>query len=166
MSVPKINPSGLSTKNRIRARDMAIEAAVLGLKHAPQVHYTQDARRWDGINKHLKAWKGQFPKYADCSAFVTWCLWNGLDHFGRSDLVNGDHWKAGFTGTMLKHGRSVKHGYALQRGDAVIYGRGGTGEHTAIYIGGGLVISHGSEAGPFKLRIDYRPDLQDIRRYI
>jgi cell wall-associated NlpC family hydrolase len=159
-----MNVSGLSPKRRVHARDMAAEAAVLALRNAPVVHYTQTARRWDGIAKHLKAWRGEFPHYADCSAFVTWCLWNGLDHYGVGDVVNHERWQAGFTGTMLEHGQKLDRPW--DRGDAVIYGTGFPGEHTAIYIGGGLVISHGSEAGPFKLPVHYRPDVMAYRRYI
>lgn len=163
-----INPSGMSARHRRRAQDMAIHAAVLALHHAPNVHYTQDARRWEGIAHGLRAWKGEYPRHADCSAFVTWCIWNGLTHyryFRHRDPVNGEHWDSGFTGTMLRHGRSVR-GRTLRRCDAVIYGRGWPGEHTALYVGGGKVISHGSEGGPFLLPMHYRGDIIDIRRYI
>lgn len=161
------NPSGLSEAHRKIARDLAVEAAVLGLKHAASLHYTQDAwLRWEGIREQLKAWKGQFPHHADCSAFVTWCLWNGLDHYHHHDNVNGLSWKAGYTGTLLTHGVRVDHRWTLHRADAVIYGSRWPGEHTALYIGGGLVISNGSEAGPYKLHEFYRPDVLQVRRYI
>jgi len=53
----------------------------------------------------------------------------------------------------------------------VIYGNGGTGEHTAIVVGKDahgtpMVVSHGSEAGPFYLRYNYRNDVMGFRRYI
>lgn len=158
--------SGLSRLHRIKARDLAVRAAVLGLKNTRAIHYTQGALRWQGIDKNLKAYKGQWPNYADCSAFVTWCIWNGLSHYGVRDLVNGQHWLAGWTGTMIQHGKVVVHSRNLKRGDAIIYGDpyGRTG-HTALYIGGGLVISHGSEAGPMKLTWNYRP-VTACRRYI
>ncbi len=156
----------LTSKERIRARDLTIEAALLALHHAPKVHYTQGARRWEGIAKNLRAWRGQYPKYADCSSFVTWCLWQGLGHFHMPDVVNGAGWKAGYTGTLLEHGQLVKPGREM-RGDAVIYGRPGSdGEHTALVIGGGYVISHGSEGGPYKLPLRYRSDVMCVRRYI
>jgi hypothetical protein len=159
--------SGLSAPHRIRARDLAIQAAFLGLRHAPALHYTQTAKRWEGISRGLKAFRGEYPHYADCSAFATWCLWNGLDHYDVRDTVNGQAWKAGYTGTMLQHGKVVAHRGNVLRGDCVLYGRKGTtGEHTAICIGGGKVISFGSEAGPFLLDIDYRSDIIEIRRYI
>jgi hypothetical protein len=164
--------SGLSKSHRIVARDRAVQAAMLGLRNAGVVHYTQGAKRWDGINQKLNARKGQFPRYADCSAYATWCLWNGLYlPFNVRDTVNGAAWKAGYTGTMLNHGKPVQHLENVMRGDCVIYGQPGTtGKHTAIVVavvkGVPYCVSHGSEAGPFYVRWNYRSDVQSIRRYI
>src|SRR5262245_28060690 len=100
--------SGLDEKERNVARGALTRAAWLCYDHREQVHYTQGSRRWDGINKHLEARKGDFPRYADCSAFATWCIWNGIYLlFKCKDTVNGCAWKAGYTGTMLTHGKSV-----------------------------------------------------------
>lgn len=164
--------SGLARDQRIRARDRAVGAALLALHHAPQVHYTQMPARWEGINKKLNARLGQFPKNADCSSFATWCLWNGLQvGFGLGDLVNGATWSGGFTGTMLSHGKRVHDVGRVQRADCVIYGNGGSGEHTAIVVGRSkngipMVVSHGSEAAPFFVPYNYRKDIMQIRRYI
>lgn len=158
------NPSKLKPRQRRNARRLAANAALLALRNAPAVHYTQGARRWEGIDQGDKAWRGRFPNYADCSSFYTWCIWNGLSHYGVRDVVNGQKWRAGYTGTMLQHGVEVDH---LIVGDAVIYGpRGSTGRHVALYIGGGFVISHGSEGGPYKVPVNYRADIQSKRRYI
>lgn len=163
--------SGLNVAHRIKARDLSVEAALLGLRRAPSLHYTQDGRRWEGIDKGLKAWRGECPTHADCSAFVTWCIWCGLSHFHGHDVVNGAAWKAGYTGTMIGHGRQVAHPGALLRGDAILYGDpfGRTG-HTAIVVGRRsdgmpMVVSFGSEPGPFYLPYNYRPVTQ-ARRYI
>lgn len=161
-----MSTSGLAPIEKIKARDLAMQAAALGLHNSAQVHYTQGPQRWEGIAGQAKAWRGQYPKHADCSAFVTWCLWNGLDHFHVGDVVNGEEWRAGYTGTLLDNGVSVVHAGNFQRGDVVLYGAGAPGEHTALYVGGGKVISHGSEAGPFLLDMHYRPDFLDLRRYI
>lgn len=157
--------TGLNAAQCEVARSMAVGAASLLLHHADVVHYTQGSARWEGIDHNLKAWRGQFPHFADCSAAVTWELWNGMDHFHLPDSVNGEHWRAGYTGTLLTHGKSVLH-QPLKLADAVLYGFSPTGDHTALYVGGGMVISHGSEAGPFLEPVRYRPDLRDIRRYI
>lgn len=155
--------SGLSPAHARQAVNLTLQAAVLGLHHAPSIHYTQGSSRWQGIDHHLKAYRGQYPTEADCSSFATWCLWNGLDHFHHSDTVNGEHWRAGYTGTLLKHGKVVS---SPLPGDLIIYGTGWPGEHTAVYTGGGLVVSHGSEAGPLLLPYRYRSDVLSIRRYI
>jgi cell wall-associated NlpC family hydrolase len=160
--------SGLNARQRATVRRLGMKAANLGLQRKATLHYTQSwPARWEGVSKKLKAWKGQCPTHADCSSFVTWVLWNGLDHYGLKDIVNGQHWKGGYTGTLLENGREVKRGWARKLLDIIIYGQPGTtGEHTAAYVGGGMVISNGSEAGPFYLRVDYRPDRMATRRYI
>jgi hypothetical protein len=52
----------------------------------------------------------------------------------------------------------------------VIYGSGPPGVHCAVVVdivnGIPMVISHGSEPGPFYLAYDYRSDVLQIRRYI
>lgn len=158
--------SGLSALHRVHARDLAVEAARLTIRNAPTIHYTQGDRRWEGIDDGLKAWKGQFPNYADCSSMATWWLWQGLDHFGVRDVVNGQNWNWGYTGTMLRCGREVQHRANWRRGDLFIYGAGWPGKHVAMYLGGGKVASHGSEPGPYLLNWDYRSDLMSVRRYI
>ncbi len=155
--------SGLTGADRQKAVNLALQAAILGYHNRDRMHYSQGSRRWEGINKNLKAYQGHYPNYADCSAFVTWCLWNGLEHFHRPDVVNKEAWKGGYTGTMLQNGRRVSSPIPA---DAIIYGHGGTGEHTAIYTGGGLVVSFGSEPGPLLLPWRYRTDIMSVRRYI
>jgi cell wall-associated NlpC family hydrolase len=91
-------------------------------------------------------------------------LWQGLGHFHLADHVNGAGWRAGYTGTLLQHGKLVRYRKAI--GDLVIYGNGPPGKHVAIYVGHGMVISHGSEAGPFHLPWNYRRDVMQTRRYI
>ena len=156
--------SGLSPRHVRQAVDGTLQAAIVGLKHANQQHYTQGELRWSGIDRHRVASRGEFPFWSDCSAFVTWCFWNGLFLRGHhSDIVNGQRWRAGYTGTLLEHGRSVRSPIP---GDAIIYGSSWPGEHTALYTGGGLVVSHGGDPGPQLLPWRYRGDILSIRRYI
>jgi cell wall-associated NlpC family hydrolase len=164
---PLVAVAALSAAQVAEVRSAAIHAAVLGLNNRGAVHYTQAAGpRWEGINRGLIAAQGRFPNNADCSSFVTWCLWNGMRLHNLPDTVNGQGWRAGFTGTQLNHGTRVSGDRAVVPGDLALYGSGRPGKHVAICIGGGLVISHGSEAGPFKLALHYRNDLMEIRRYI
>ena len=150
---------------------LATRAARLALAHAPEVHYTQDRpdevrrqgglRRWEGINGHMLASRGRFPRYADCSSFYTWCLWQLLGD--GPDVVNGSGWRGGYTGTLLAHGRRAD---VDVEGAAVLYGvRGSTGKHVAYSLGNGQVISHGSEGGPYLLPYNYRSDVMAVRAY-
>lgn len=156
--------SGLSSAHVKQAVNWTLQAAVLGYHHRDSIHYTQGQLRWQGIDRHLDASRGHYPNWGDCSSFVTWCLWNGLHiHTGHTDIVNGQSWRAGYTGTLLQHGHQVSSPIP---GDVIIYGRGFPGEHTALYTGGGLTVSHGSEAGPLLVPWRYRSDVLSIRRYI
>jgi cell wall-associated NlpC family hydrolase len=95
-------------------------------------------------------------------------MWNALHHhFNIRDVINGTNWASGYTGTMRQHGKIVNdHSPSnLEIGDVAHYGPG-TGAHVTMYIGGGMWFSHGSEAGPFKVGLNYRDDLHSIRRHI
>jgi hypothetical protein len=52
----------------------------------------------------------------------------------------------------------------------VLYGSGTSPSHVTIVVGRQqgvpMVVSHGSEPGPFFVRYDYRSDVMQIRRYI
>lgn len=155
----------LNTRERLRARDLAVQAAVLAVLRNRSIQYTMGPKRWDPIARDRKAWRGETDAFQDCSSFATWCLWNGLDHFGIGDVVNGQRFAAGWTGSTVQHGERVPRANVL-RGDCLFYAdAAGAINHVTIYVGGGMVISHGSEPGPSKLRMDYRPIVQ-IRRYI
>ena len=145
-------------------RKRVVRAALLGHKHKGEVHYTMGARRWDGVTNRCRSHLGRFPKWADCSSYVTWCLWDALGGPNAGpDIANGQSWKAGYTGTLKQHGRRVSLENAVA-GDLVHYG-GGTGSHVTIVVGKNKVVSHGSEGGPFLLRPDYRDDISEVRRY-
>lgn len=170
-----IGPSGLRDGHRTLARDRSVQAAMLGFRNRGAIHYTMGGARWQGIADTRYSRQGQFPNQADCSAYATWCLWNALwVPFKVKDVVNGANWKAGYTGTMLEHGRVITGGTdPMRRGDLIIYGTGRPGKHVAIMVGrkGGkrgvpMVVSHGSEGGPYYLAWNYRSDILSVRRYI
>jgi cell wall-associated NlpC family hydrolase len=163
---PDIRLASITPAQSAQERNVAVQAAVVALRNRNTVHYTQGSRRWDGINRGLLGARGQYPAYADCSSFVTWCLWNGMGLHHRPDTVNGNGWRAGYTGTLIMHGSRVSSERSVLPGDLVFYGSRGRASHVAICIGRGLVISHGSEAGPFQLPLHYRRDFLQIRRYI
>jgi cell wall-associated NlpC family hydrolase len=158
--------AGITPVHSAQERVAAVRAAHVALHHRSAVHYTQGPRRWDGIDRGLLGSQGQYPSYADCSSFATWCLWNAMRLHHLPDTVNGASWHSGYTGTLLQHGTRVTSERGVLPGDLVFYGSGFPGKHVAICVGRGLVISHGSEAGPFQLPIHYRSDVMQIRRYI
>ncbi|MFI7589927.1 CHAP domain-containing protein [Spongisporangium articulatum] len=164
--------SGLEGSQRRRARDRAVQAAELAWNNADDIRYTQDPRRWNGIRNNRDARLGKYPKWADCSSFVTWCLWNGLFlKYGLPDTVNGADWTGGYTGTLLDNGRKVADADKALPGDLVHYPpTGNWPRHVGIVVGRNssdhlMVIEHGSDASPLHLKYDYRR-VGQIRRYI
>lgn len=145
-----------------RIKRLGVRGALLGHRHASEIHYTQTPARWQGITKHLRSYKGQHPTQADCSSFVTWVLWDATRAYNaarRTDFVNGQNWRGGHTGTLVKKGREVGLNN-LRLLDLVFYGdEGWRPQHVAIYVGNGLVVSHGSEPGPLLLPVRYRSDV-------
>jgi cell wall-associated NlpC family hydrolase len=152
-------------KPKTTARERAVRAAMLGVKHRDQIVYTQNPPRWDGINRACRAFREQFPRSADCSSFVTWCIWDALGGpKAGADRVNGANWRAGYTGTQTSHGTRVSMQDA-RPGDLVFYGSGGTIGHVAMLVDDNKVVSHGSNPGPMVLAANYRPIVQ-IRSYL
>lgn len=162
-------PGRLSAAQRSDARERFEHAMRLALNNRGVVHYTQGVRRWDGIRLGLRSADGKYPRYADCSSITTWALWNALTgasgDMAFPDVVNGASWDAGYTGTQTTHGEVVSLG-SLMVGDLVFYGRAWPYGHVAGYVGGGMVISHGSESGPHFLPVRYRGDVSHARRFI
>lgn len=161
--------SGLSDEHAAHARRVIIKDVHNMMQHRAGIHYTQGFKRWEGIATRCTHLNNSFPHHADCSSTHTWLLWDAMARpYHVRDLVNHDQWKGGYTGTMYKSGKEVKHDSNLKIGDGIFYGNqgGGIPEHVATYIGGGMVFSHGGEAGPFILRLDYRSDRRMSRRYI
>jgi hypothetical protein len=139
-------------------RQLVVAAALLGYHNRAAIHYTQDsARRMLGVTQHLKP--PQFPDFADCSAFATWCYYAA----GAADPNGLAYNGSGYTGTLYPRGR---HASSAEPGDLVFYGDGAVPEHVTIAVGNGLVVSHGSEPGPLLLPQGYRRDEIGIRSYL
>jgi hypothetical protein len=155
----------------VTARERAVRAAMLAYQQRDAIRYSQhhDAR-WDGIRNGRRADDGKFPRWADASSFVTWCLWDALGgpHAGP-DIVNGLNWTTGYTGTMLEHGHEVPLASA-QPGDLVLMGHSRRDiNHVTIVVAPGRVLAHGHPTGPLLLPIDYPRaggGIQMVRRYL
>lgn len=162
----------LTAAQRLVAREDFLKGAKLLLSHAEQLHYTQDATlRWEGIHDRIDYRKGHFPRHGDCSSTGTYLVFVPLHmRFGLPDVVNGDHWRGGYTGTIAQHGRRVLHEKNLLPGDAILYGPAPEYEHVAWFMGRkhgvSMVFSHGSEGGPYFAPLHYRSDAGQFRRVI
>lgn len=93
--------------------------------------------------------EGTRPLHTDCSGFVTLChRWAGApDPNGRK--FDGQ----GYTGTILQACRQIALG-AVQPGDLVVWGAP-PGHHVALVLEADLdplLVSHGSERGPYAVR--------------
>lgn len=164
--------SGLSPDHRHHARVIIAKDAKNMLANKGKVHYSQGPHRMDGIRLKLTHLNNTFPTEVDCSGSAYWMLWDATARpYGLRDLVCHANWNPNgliFTGSMYKNGKAVVHDANLMIGDLIFYGNqgGGVPEHVAVYMGGGMVFSQGSEAGPFLLPLDYRKDRRMARRYI
>lgn len=171
----RIGAHGLLNADRVALEHIkrsGVRAAMLGYHNRQAIHYTQDSRRWEYIAEHLRAYRGEFPRHADCSAYATGVLWDATRRYpaARVDFVNGLRWTSGHTGTLVKKGREVDLD-ELRILDLVFYGdEGWRPGHVATYVGDGKVVSHGSEGGPYLLPVRYRSDVAAggwrPRRYI
>jgi len=133
------------------------DAAMALYNNRAHEHYTQGSQRWIGITDKVRP--PSAPTYSDCSAAATWCYWTV---FGSgADFLNGQNWKAGYTGTMSSHGHTVSCS-SMAVGDLSFYGH--PISHVAISIGNGKVVSHGSDpVGIYSY--NYRSDLNQCRTY-
>jgi len=137
-------------------RPKIAEAAWRAYRVRDQVHYFQERpMEWIYWTDHLKV-----PTRQDCSEFATWAYWaaGAPDPNGFSFSGNG------YTGTLCVRGQRIALSQA-RPGDLVFYGGGAPWGHVAIYVGGGNVLSHGSETGPHYVAAGYRP-VGDVRSYL
>jgi hypothetical protein len=132
------------------------------------VKYTEDLiARWSPFT-HNQFLSTLLPFSGDCSSTATFILFRALRTIQphMEDIVNGERWKGGNTATIAQHGKVVEHDANIKVLDLILYGSPPSYGHVAVAVGGGFVFSHGSDAGPFKLGMDYRSDRGPTRRFI
>jgi cell wall-associated NlpC family hydrolase len=158
------------TQMAARARAAAAaraRAAALAKLHASFTYRvlaaTSDARTHAYAMAYSQSWTRtnlpafpSVPRATDCSGYATWVL--------RHAGVNpGGHTFVGWTGTLGREGWAVSASTSsMHVGDLVFYG-GFPYSHVAVYIGRGLVSSHGSpgiHVEPFNYR-----SVSAVRRY-
>jgi len=89
------------------------------------------------------------------------------------DVINGQHWRAGYTGTQTAHGTLHRFGTRFWKPGRtlVFYGQPHDISHVALYVGKDkvtgrhMVVSHGSDSGPNFIPYDYRSDFREARAY-
>lgn len=127
-------------------RDEVVDNALWGVENEPDIHYTQGAARFAALNDPR-----MLPLNTDCSAFFTLCC-----KWAEVPDPNGYNYNGlGFTGTLLNNMDEIPLEEA-KLGDAIVYGPG-TGDHVVMVINtmnkaDPLVVSHGQERGPVKVR--------------
>lgn len=159
---------GISPANRGELRRVIMRAAKLGVAEHARMTYTEGPLRWSGITHECRSILGEVPPDSDCSAFATWCYWDASRWLKLPDIVNGDNWLAGYTGTMVQHGVEIPLADA-QQGDLVFYGEG-IPFHVAIFAGrsalfdgGAQVVSMGRPGAPELVGVG-KPS--QVRKYI
>lgn len=110
-----------------------------------------------GSRGYLPAYP-RLPPATDCSGYVTWVFHS----VGLSDPNGFGYSPVGWTGTLAKHGVVVSAS-KVRIGDLVFYGGGYPFGHVTVYVGHGMVSSHGSR-GIKLVPITYRP-VSQVRRY-
>lgn len=134
--------------------------------------YTQGANRWEGVAaiRGLLAPHHPIPRLwaGDCSSgYTRWILWALQQHLGRIpfDVVNGEDWHAGYTGTIALHLHRLPAHAPLLVGDAALYGSRWPYVHVTGVLdpSEGLVVSHGGPAVVLE-RWSYRRDLAGFWR--
>jgi cell wall-associated NlpC family hydrolase len=150
----KAMPPKMTREERVRQGIVA--DAYLHMRNRGSVHYTQGGGRMSGLNL---PWP-RIINWGDCSGILT-CWYKRAGSWVNPNGYVG--WPPyGYTGTLRQHGR-VTH--SPKPGDDVHYGFG-TGRHVSVYVGNGMQIGHGSEAGPILGTVHYRPDFSHYRNHL
>ena len=130
-------------------RKRIVQWALWGCRNTAQIAYSQNGNvRLAQLGK-----KASVPLATDCSGFATLCYsWAGAPN----PIAGGayDARQPAFTGSMLAHCRKIPKS-AAQPGDLVVWTPPAQGQHVCLVVQGGadpLLVSHGDDSGPKKLR--------------
>ena len=130
-------------------RKKIVQWAMWGCQNTAQIAYTQNGNvRLSQLGKNAS-----LPLATDCSGFATLCYsWAGAPNPNAAGKY--DARAEAYTGSMLKHMRRIPKA-AAKPGDLVIWTPPSVGQHVCIVVQGGadpLLVSHGDDSGPKKLR--------------
>ena len=130
-------------------RKRIVNWALWGCRNTASIAYSQNGNlRLSALGK-----AGTLPLATDCSAFATLCYsWAGAPNPNASGAY--DARAPAFTGSMLGHCRRIPRS-AAQPGDLVVWTPPAQGQHVCVVVAAGpdpLLVSHGDDSGPKKLR--------------
>ncbi len=130
-------------------RKRIVNWALWGCRNTANIAYSQNGNvRLSALGK-----AGTLPLATDCSAFATLCYsWAGAPNPNASGAY--DARAPAFTGSMLAHCRRIPRS-AAQPGDLVVWTPPAQGQHVCVVVAAGpdpLLVSHGDDSGPKKLR--------------
>jgi lysozyme family protein len=143
-----------ATEDPIRAK--IVEWALWGVTNTARIAYSQGGSRLAALDT-----PGALPLATDCSAFATLCYaWAGAPN----PNADGPYDARGmnYTGSMLGHCRQIS-ARAAKPGDLVVWTPPHTGSHVCLLVETGrdpMLVSHGSDAGPLKIRFSVEDAFQ------
>jgi lysozyme family protein/peptidoglycan hydrolase-like protein with peptidoglycan-binding domain len=158
LSGKKPLPAAFKKRRAQRKKDAGSQAAIRkrivqwatwGCKNSAQIAYSQNGNvRLSQLGKNASV-----PLATDCSGFATLCYsWAGAPNPNAAGTY--DARQPAFTGSMLGHLRKIPKA-AAKPGDLVVWTPPGTGQHVCLVVSGGpdpMLVSHGDDSGPKKLR--------------
>jgi cell wall-associated NlpC family hydrolase len=144
------------------------DAAMYWSSKRSQIHYVQS-------RPFALLAPPEIPRELDCSGFVTLC--HKAAGARNPNVMGGKRmpWNGhGYTGTLMAGGSRCSKISELQPGDCVFYGATanpsaafpvGSPTHVALYVGGGMVVTHGKESGPEHKSWNYWSAVNCLMRY-
>jgi lysozyme family protein len=130
-------------------RKRIVQWALWGCQNTARIAYSQNGN----VRLSLLGKKAAVPLATDCSGFATLCYqWAGAPNPNAAGAY--DARQPAFTGSMLGHCRRIPKS-AAQPGDLVVWTPPMQGQHVCLVVQGGadpLLVSHGDDTGPKKLR--------------
>ena len=130
-------------------RKRIVQWALWGCQNTAQIAYSQNGNvRLAQLGKNASV-----PLATDCSGFATLCYsWAGAPNPNATGAY--DARQPAYTGSMLSRMRRIPKN-AAQAGDLVIWTPPAQGQHVCLVVQPGadpLLVSHGDDSGPKKLR--------------
>ena len=130
-------------------RKRIVQWALWGCQNSAKIAYSQNGNvRLAQLGK-----QATLPLATDCSGFATLCYsWAGAPNPNAAGPY--DARQPAYTGSMLAHLRRIPK-TAAQPGDLVVWTPPAQGQHVCVVVQGGpdpLLVSHGDDTGPKKLR--------------